>query len=124
MTRASWRGAKMLYFDRQSLINRFRVQSVVPPLRSVLDDPAFDEPVAFFGGQRVGKLLTELAHDVPPVNGSPYLPEAYDLVNVAFAQVMRQQLTPREALDRVATDLRKTIARDRVVLRRAEKDDE
>lgn len=108
----AWELAKLLYFDRKSLLARFRTQSIVPALRTVYDDPVFDEPSPFFCGQAIGRLLTELAVEVPPIHGSPYLPEAYDFLNAALPQVMAQTRTPREALTEVATRLRAVIARD------------
>lgn len=112
----AWALAKFLYFDRESLIRRFRNQTIVPPLRTIFDDPAFDEPAPFFQGQRVGRLLTQLAEEVPPVHGSPYIPEAYALLNAIFSDVMAGRVSPRDALSRVARSLRETIERDRVAI--------
>jgi len=113
---ASWKIAKQLYFDREALIARFRAQTIVPPLRSLYQDPVFDEPVAFFQGQAVGRLLARLAEDVPPVYGSPYSPTAYTLLNAVFADVMKGRITPRAALTDVAAHLRGVIARDKQAL--------
>jgi len=116
----AWELAKLLYFDRQSLVNRFRTQSIVPALRTVFDDPVFDEPCAFFQGQRVGRLLTELAEEVPPVNGSPYASEAFSLLNAVFADVVQRRIAPHQALAQVAAGLRATMARDREALAAAQ----
>lgn len=117
----SWEIAKQLYFDKDALIATFRRQSVVPALRSVYDDPAFDEPVAFFQGQPVGRLLTQLAEEVPTVQGSPYAPTAYALLNALFAEVMKQRVSPRDALTNVARELRDTMARDRKAIEAAKR---
>jgi arabinosaccharide transport system substrate-binding protein len=109
---AAWELAKLLYFDHDSLVRRFRSQSIVPPLRTVYDDPVFDEEIPFFQGQPIGRLLTELAEEVPPVNGSPYLSEAYTLLNAIFADVIEGRVSPEEALSDVAGELREIIARD------------
>lgn len=108
----AWATATLLYFDRESLIRRFRTQTIVPPLHTVFDDPVFDEPLPFFQGQRVGRLLTGLAHEVPPVHGSPYMPEAYTLLNSVFADVAAGRRAPAAALAEVARALRAVIARD------------
>ncbi len=110
---AAWEVLKHLYFDERSLLKRFEAQSIVPPLTDVFDAEAFSSPSAFFGGQRVGELLTELALETPPVNGSPYLTEALSLLNAEFADVVRGATPPAAALDRVAQELRAMIARDR-----------
>jgi ABC-type glycerol-3-phosphate transport system substrate-binding protein len=112
----AWALAKFLYFDRESLVQRFRTQNIVPPLQTVYDDPVFDEPVAFFQGQRVGQLLTELAAEVPPVNGSPYSPEGFTLLHSVIPDVVAQRRSPGEALRAVAAELRALIARDAQVV--------
>ncbi|MCP4247785.1 MAG: extracellular solute-binding protein, partial [bacterium] len=94
----AWELAKFLYFDREALVARFRNQTIVPPVRAAYDDPIFDREIPFFQGQRVGRLLTSLAEEVPPVNGSAYMPEAYALLNAVFADVMAGRVSPREAL--------------------------
>ncbi|MFQ5806095.1 MAG: ABC transporter substrate-binding protein [Phycisphaerae bacterium] len=108
----AWELAKLLYFDHESLVKRFRIQSIVPPLRTVFDDPVFNEQTPFFQGQRIGRLLTELAEEVPPINGSPYAPDAYTLLNAVFADVVEGRVSPPQALSEVARELREIIARD------------
>ncbi|MBK9121169.1 MAG: extracellular solute-binding protein [Phycisphaerales bacterium] len=109
---AAWELAKFLYLDRTALIQRFRTQTIVPPLRTAFRDPAFAEPVAFFQDQQVGLLLTELADEVPAVQGSPYMPEAYKLLDIAIAEVLSGRATPEAALRSAAEQLRATMARD------------
>lgn len=135
---ASWEMLKLLYFDRESLLKRFRSQSIVPPLRDVFDDQAFAEPSQYFQGQAIGTLLTELAGEVPPVQGSPYLADAFTLMNAVTsdtfslakqtANEMRDRgaseaeidQTWREiaqnALDQVASNLTQMMARDRAAI--------
>lgn len=119
-----WELLKQLYFDRESLVQRFRTQSIVPPLRTVYDDPVFDAPVVFFQGQRIGRLLTELAGEVPPINGSPYLPDAYKRLDVAVDAVLREAQTPAAALRSVAADLRAIIKRDAYLMQAAGSQDD
>lgn len=115
----AWALAKDLYCDHDALIARFRQQSIVPPLTTIYDDPAFDEPSAFFQGQRIGRLLTRLALDVPPVNGSPYAPEAIKFLDIAIPAVLGGDRTPQAALDEVAEKLQAVMARDRAAIRTA-----
>lgn len=116
----AWQLAKDLYFNRAALIERFKNQSIVPALTTVYDDPAFAAPVPFFQDQQLGLLLTRLAHEVPPVNGSPYLPEASKYLNIAMPDVLDGTLTPEAALQHVAAQIKATIARDDAALRAAQ----
>jgi arabinosaccharide transport system substrate-binding protein len=115
----AWEMAQLLYCDRESLVQRFRDQTIVPPLKSVYDDPVFDEPQPFFMNQPVGRLLTELALQVPPVNGSPYASEAFALLNGSFTDAMKQRITPEVFLGSVAQHLREMIERDRAAITQA-----
>ncbi len=115
----AWELIKFLYLDQDALVERFRELTIVPPLRSAFDDPAFDQESDFFSGQRVGRLLTTLAEQVPPVQGSAYSPEAYALLNAVFADVIKGQVSPRDALTGVARGLREAIERDRLAVEAA-----
>ncbi len=115
----AWEIAKLLYFDHRSLVERFRTQSIVPLLRASWTDPVFDEPAPFFQNQRIGRVLTELADEVPPVHGSPYMAEGYKLLDAVFADVTAGRVTPRAALAGVAAELRARMARDRAAVARA-----
>lgn len=116
----AWELLKLLYFDRESLLRRFRTQSIVPPVRAIYDDPAFDEPAPFFQGQPVGRLLTRLAERAPAVNGSPYSSEGFTFLNEVFSDVVHGRITPRAALTGVATRLRALMARDQQAIEAAE----
>ncbi len=119
-TDESWTLAKDLYFNEDALIKRFRKQNIIPALTTVYDHSVFDEPLPFFQGQAVGRLLTELAPEVPPINGSPYTPEASKYLDIVIPQVLKGSRTPAEALDDVARKLRAVMARDRAAIQAAQ----
>jgi arabinosaccharide transport system substrate-binding protein len=87
---AAWEMLKLLYFDRASHVKRFRDQSIVPPLKEAFSDPAFSEPSPFFMDQQVGLVLTRLADQVPPIQGSPYLSDAFTLLNARASDTYKQ----------------------------------
>ena len=115
----AWELAKFLYFDDESQLTRFRTQSIVPPLKDTYAHPVFAKEVAFFQGQRVGALLTELADEVPPVKGSPYLPEAEAILNRMIARVFEADVSAAEALGDAARELETIIARDAAAVAQA-----
>lgn len=51
----------------------FRDTNILPPLRSVWKDEAFTEKREFWSNQAVGSIYADLADDVPPQYGHPYM---------------------------------------------------
>ena len=64
--------AKRLYFDRELAERRYRASMIVSPMRPLWDEPFYDEPVAYFSGQPVGRMYLDLAPDVPPRTSTPF----------------------------------------------------
>lgn len=72
----AWELAMHLYYDAEQLGPRFADTNILPPLKAAWDQPEFEAPHPFFGGQRIGRLYANLAPDVPGDNSSPYLQQA------------------------------------------------
>jgi arabinosaccharide transport system substrate-binding protein len=72
----AWELALHLYTDRQTLATIFRETNIIPPVRDVWDNPVYDEPRAYWSGQRIGRLYMALAPQVPRTYPSPFLPIA------------------------------------------------
>lgn len=67
-----WRFAKHLYLSRDVARELYRTGDIVTPVKTLWDDPIFDEPDAFFGGQPKGRMFLDLAPSVPVRTSSPY----------------------------------------------------
>ncbi len=61
----AWKLIEFLYLSEAALGARGGENGVVPPLPEAWDQPAFQREDPFFGGQRVMKLYTELAAQIP-----------------------------------------------------------
>jgi arabinosaccharide transport system substrate-binding protein len=111
----AWEFLKFIYFDRQGLVNRYDKTRIIPPLKAAWDAPIFGEPDPYLGGQRLGKMFTELALDIPPRYQNPYWSEAEDLLNDAVFAVVTQKQTAevafRELAEKVRTLMRKDLQR-------------
>jgi arabinosaccharide transport system substrate-binding protein len=68
---ASWDLLEALYLSDEAIAAR-RHSGILPPLPSAWDDPAYDEPDAFYSGQRTNRLLIDLARQVPARHVTPY----------------------------------------------------
>ena len=68
----SWDLAKKLYLDRDSCRNRYLESDAITPLKSLWDDPIFDQPDPFFSGLPKGRMFIEQAPFTPEIPSSPY----------------------------------------------------
>jgi arabinosaccharide transport system substrate-binding protein len=108
----AWEFLKFTYFDRQGLVNRYDKTRIIPPLKAAWSAPIFDERDPYLGGQRLGRLFTELSVDLPPLHQNPYWPEAVDLLNDAVFAVVTQKQTADVALKALAQKVRLLMEKD------------
>jgi arabinosaccharide transport system substrate-binding protein len=66
----AWELAKFLYFNREDLGARFAVTNIIPSLKEAWDLPEFEQPNAYYSGQKVGAEYARLAPQVPPIFSS------------------------------------------------------
>ena len=69
----AWALARHLYLQPEELAKRFRDTNILPALKKAWKNAAIDEPRAYWGGQRIGRLYADLGDDVPPQYSSPYI---------------------------------------------------
>jgi ABC-type glycerol-3-phosphate transport system substrate-binding protein len=72
--------------------------NLFPTLISATQDPSFDTPVEYCGGQKLGKLMGDVLAKAPPIwRGSHYM-EARDILNVELTSAMKGEKSPEKAL--------------------------
>jgi arabinosaccharide transport system substrate-binding protein len=108
----AWELGKFLYLEDDAIISRFHETMIVPPFRTAWSLPVFDEPQDYFGGQIMGRLLTELADEIPPLHMNPYFAEAAFLSGDAVFNVVRGEKSPKKALDQLAAKIQEKIRAD------------
>ncbi len=84
----AWKLMQKLYFNDEDLGRRFRDSNILPPVRSAWSLPEFGQPSSYWGGQSIGKLLVELAEQVPQEHSHPYQRQAIAQLNSAFGRAM------------------------------------
>jgi arabinosaccharide transport system substrate-binding protein len=67
-----WAFASYLYLSRDLARQLYRAGDIVTPVKSLWDDPIYDEPDPYFGGQKKGRMYLNLAPSVPVRASSPY----------------------------------------------------
>jgi arabinosaccharide transport system substrate-binding protein len=122
---ALWEFAKHLYLSRELAQELYVRGDIITPVRELWDDPVFDAPDPFFGGQRKGRMYIELAPQVPERYSSPFgalalarLQSATSEVCAAAGRMDATSIEPllpiaREALKRAQADTMRHVQRNR-----------
>lgn len=69
---AAWTFVRAMAASNQGQNTTFQATGALPAFTAAWDDPLYDRPVAFFGGQPAYRLLTEAAQQMPPGTPSPF----------------------------------------------------
>jgi len=59
----------------EALLNDFNIRQVWPTFKPALNNPALNEPLAFFDNQRVGTMIKEVSPEINKWYNSPFWPE-------------------------------------------------
>jgi arabinosaccharide transport system substrate-binding protein len=62
---SAWKLIEHLYFSKEGLDARRQYTSILPPVITLWDDPVYQRPDPYFGGQQTDRLLIELAKELP-----------------------------------------------------------
>lgn len=79
----AWEYAKLLYTSPGVARDMYRLTDIITPVKSLWDDPVYDEPDPFFMGQAKGRMYIDLAPHVPARSSSPYNRQAVVMVRDA-----------------------------------------
>lgn len=101
----AWDYARLLYTSPQVARDLYSMVDIISPVRSLWDDPIYDEPDPFFMNQRKGRMYIELAPEIPLRPSSPYNKQAAIDVRDAAGRLARwanenNQFTPEALLPR------------------------
>ncbi len=68
----AWTYAKTLYTSPDVARELYTLVDIITPVRSLWDDPVYDQPDPYFMGQPKGRMFIELAPMIPIRTSSPY----------------------------------------------------
>lgn len=120
----AWASAKLLYTSPEVARQLYQEVDIISPVKSLWDDPVYDQPDPFFMNQRKGRMYIELAPDIPLRPSSPYNKQAAIDVRDAmgqladYARVNRvytsEELLPKakELLSRVQKQTKRRMSRN------------
>lgn len=80
----AWEVATALYTSPGIARELYRLADIITPVRSLWDDPMYDEPDPFFMGQAKGRMFIEMADQIPVRSSSPYTqPAVFEMRDAA-----------------------------------------
>jgi hypothetical protein len=97
---ASFRLIETVYLSPEALRLRSGANYILPSVKAEWQNPSYDEPDAYFGGQRVRRMIAELAPSVPP----RYISPASTIAEAELAMVMIEALDFAKSLNDVNDD--------------------
>jgi multiple sugar transport system substrate-binding protein len=94
----AWELVRFMTADKQTQLASLRTLDAFPALLEAHQDPLFDEPIAFLGGQRARRLWRDIAARVPAVRVHRLDSMATDVIRFEFEEVVAQGKDIGEAL--------------------------
>ncbi len=85
---AAWEVIKYLCTSPNAQITTFETIDAFPALTTVFDDPVMNEPVDYFGGQKVRQLYAEVASEIPNASVSEYDAAVLSIFGNALTDVL------------------------------------
>lgn len=82
-----WEFAKRLYLGEELALELYEIGDIITPVREHWQNPVFDEPDPFFGGQAKGRMYIELADEVPIRAASPFFTQARAAMQTAVSRL-------------------------------------
>jgi ABC-type glycerol-3-phosphate transport system substrate-binding protein len=107
---AVWDILNFMLLTKEGQIFKYQTTQSFPTRLDVMNDPGivgFEDP--FFGGQKVGAVLAEVAPFALGLPANEFLTEAFELLRPAVPEVIGDEKTPEVALKDAADNLRKVI---------------
>ncbi|MBW8844780.1 MAG: extracellular solute-binding protein [Burkholderiales bacterium] len=94
----AWQLIQELTLDRQRQLEAFRSQDAFPALLAAQDDPFFDQPVPFLGGQKARQLWRDAAQRIPAVRMHKQHKFADEVINAELDNVLEYGKPIEQAL--------------------------
>lgn len=85
----AWAFIRFMTADRQTQVDSLRVLDSFPALIAAQDDPLFDEPIAYLGGQKARLLWRQIAAQVPTIPVNRLDAMATDVIRAEYERVLR-----------------------------------
>jgi len=87
----------------------FKKSGVMPAYKPAWQDPLYEAPVDFFGGQKTYKIWTEIADNIPAILRTPNDLQLDDIVGAELTKVLKEAKDPAQAVKDAEAEALKRI---------------
>lgn len=94
----AWEFVKWAVASAEGQNALFKKSGVFPAYKPAWQDPLYDQPVEFFGGQRVYRIWAQISDNVKAIPRSPNDLQADDIVNAEMTKVFKENKDPVQAI--------------------------
>ncbi len=109
---AAWEFVKFVCASAEGQNAIFKAAGIFPAYKPAWNDPIYDQPVEFFGGQRTYRLWTEVADGVPANSVNSNDRQANDIVSNEITKVNKLGKDPVQAMQDAETTILRRIPAD------------
>jgi multiple sugar transport system substrate-binding protein len=95
---AAWEFVKWAVASAEGQNTMFKSSGVFPAYKPAWEDPLYDAPVEFFGGQRTYRIWTEIADNIPAILRTPNDLQLDDIVGAELTLVLKEGKDPAQAV--------------------------
>ncbi|MFD7449239.1 ABC transporter substrate-binding protein [Kitasatospora sp. NPDC059827] len=111
----AWAFLSFLLADKANQASMMQHEGLFPAFLPALDDPYFQQPSPYYGGQPAMKLFADLARTIPTVERTADDSKAGDIVTTAVNQVLHNGADPGTVLRSAARQIATATGRATVV---------
>ncbi len=105
----AWAFVEYALCTKEGQLEQYRKFDLFPSLMSTFDDPFFDEPDPFYGGQKVRRLFATEIDKIPHLNRTRYWNEAYRYLGQALSAWADTDESPEDFLAGVEKRMKRRI---------------
>lgn len=106
---AAWEFVKWAVASAEGQNTMFKSSGVFPAYKPAWEDPLYDAPVEFFGGQRAYRIWTEIADNIPAILRTPNDVQLDDIVGAELTAVLKEDKDPAQAVKDAEAEALKRI---------------
>lgn len=105
----AWKFVEFISLTVEGQIAMYKGAGPFPTLIEAYNDPYFDEPDPYLGGQKVRRMWAEIAQEVPEFYYMPTTREDWDILNAYLIKICNNEMGIQEGLDKAAEDIQKGL---------------
>lgn len=108
---AAWKFIEFMATNEEVQWSNFEIADMYPSIESLYDREEFDEPIDFYGGQKVRRLWADTLQDITGIRTSPYDNLIEDFITSALSEVLEDGEDPATALEEAEELIKRRINR-------------